>query len=110
MNDLIPQLQSKILELNHSCSLLGEWGEKFANAEREYKVLLRTEALKLKDSGMAVGLINMTVYGIESVANARLNRDIKEAHYKAIQERINAIKLEIRILDSQIAREWNSNE
>lgn len=110
MNDLIPEIQQKILDLNHSCDQLARRGADYAKAERDYRVLLRTEALKMKAEGYAVGLINMTVYGIDEVATARLKRDIAEANYKATQEKINAIKLEIRILDSQIAREWGRNE
>lgn len=110
MDDLITTIQQKILDLNHNCDQLARRGADYAKAERDYRVLLRTEALKMKAEGCAVGLINMTVYGIEEVAGARLQRDIAEANYKATQERINAIKLEIRILDSQIAREWGRNE
>jgi len=110
LNDLIPEIQQKILDLNHSCDQLAKRGADYAYAEKIYRSLLRTEALKMKAEGYAVGLINMTVYGIDEVATARLKRDIAEANYKATQEKINAIKLEIRILDSQIAREWGRNE
>lgn len=56
---------------------------------------------------MAIGLIDKTCYGIPSVAEARFKRDVAETVYKANQEAINSIKLQIRILDAQIAREWS---
>lgn len=80
----------------------------YAIAERDYKVLLRQECLKLKDEGMAIGMISLTCYGIPSVAEARFKRDIAEANYKANQEAINSYKLQLRLLDSQMSREWST--
>lgn len=86
--------------------MLRKTGTAYAEAERDYKILLRTECLKLRDEGVAIGLIDKTCYGIPSVAKARFERDVAEAVYKANQESINSIKLQIRILDAQIQREW----
>lgn len=104
--DLINDVQQKIKELETSVRALRKTGTAFAEAERDYKVLLRTECLKLRDEGTAIGLIDKTCYGIPSVAEARFKRDVAEAVYKANQESINSIKLQIRILDAQIQREW----
>ena len=107
MNDLITEITEKSKQLDMSVKRLRRSGEEFAKAERDYKVLLRQECLKLKDGGMAVGMIDKTCYGIPSVAQARFQRDCAEAVYKANQESINSLKLQIRILDSQIDREWS---
>jgi hypothetical protein len=106
MSDLINDVQQKIKELETSVRALRKTGTAFAEAERDYKILLRTECLKLRDEGVAIGLIDKTCYGIPSVAKARFERDVAEAVYKANQESINSIKLQIRILDAQIQREW----
>ena len=106
--DLIMDVQALIAKLNTSIKMLRKTGSDFAEAERDYKILLRREALKLRDGGLAVGLIDKTVYGIPEVAAARFARDVAEATYKANQESINVLKLQIRILDNQIAREWGS--
>ena len=107
MNDLITELTEKSRQLDVSVKRLRKSGEEFAKAERDYKVLLRQECLKLKDTGMAIGMIDKTCYGIPTVAEARFQRDCAEAVYKANQESINSLKLQIRILDSQIDREWS---
>ena len=104
--DLINDVQQKIKELNTSVKMLRKTGTAYAEAERDYKILLRTECLKLRDEGTSIGLIDKTCYGIPSVAKARFERDVAEAVYKANQESINSIKLQIRILDAQIQREW----
>ena len=104
--DLLNELQQKLKELDISVRQLRVSGTAYAKAERDYKVKLREESLKARDEGMAIGMIDKTVYGIPSVAELRFQRDCAETIYKANQESINSIKLQIRILESQIDREW----
>lgn len=106
MNDLIMDMQALTKKLNTAVLSLRKTGTEFAEAERDYKILFRQEALKLRDEGMPVTLIDKTVYGIPEVADARFRRDVAEASYKANLEAINVWKLQIRILDNQISREW----
>ena len=104
--DLYNDLQQKTRELETSIRLLRQNGTAYAQAERDYKILLRQECLKLRDEGMAIGMINMTAYGIPSVAEARFKRDVAEAVYRANQEAINSTKLQLRLIESQLQREW----
>lgn len=106
--DLYNELESKIQELEISIRSLRKTGQKYAEAERDYKILLRQEVLKLRDEGQAIGVITLTCYGIPSVAEARFKRDTAEAIYKANQEAINSIKLQLRLLESQIQREYGN--
>ncbi len=107
--DLMNELQQKINELNISIKSLRKTGTEFAEAERDYKITLREEALKLRaEKGMPVTLIQQVVYGIPAVAQKRFNRDIKEAIYQANQEAINSTKLQIRIIENQLQREWGN--
>ena len=105
--DLYNELTTKIKELNISIKKLRETGTEFAEAERDYKITLRQEALKLRaEKGMPVTLIQQVVYGVPEVAEKRFNRDVKEAIYQANQEAINSIKLQIRIIEGQLNREY----
>lgn len=108
--DLWNELELKRKELMQAVKALATYGRKYAESERDYKVLLRKTALQLKADGMAVGLLNLVVYGDPEVAKARCERDIQEALYKADQELVNQIKLEMRILESQLNREWSVRE
>lgn len=108
-NDLFNQLQSKTKELEISIKSLRQTGTKYAQAEKDYKVLLRQECLKLRDDGMAIGMIDKTCYGIPSVAEARFKRDVAEAIYKANLEAINSIKLQMRLIENQLQREYGTN-
>lgn len=108
--ELYEELQQKTTQLDYSVKQLRENGTNYAQAEKDYKILLRQECLKLRDEGMAIGMIDKTCYGIPSVAEARFRRDVAEAVYKANQEAINSIKLQMRLLEGQISREWGRNE
>ena len=108
MQDLMQSLQEYSEALDQSVKRLRKNGEALAQAERDYKILLRQEVLKLRDEGMAVGIIDKTIYGVPAVAEARFKRDIADAMYKANQEHINTTKLHLRIIESQISREWNN--
>ena len=104
--ELYAELQAKTRQLEASIKQLRQNGTAYAQAEMEYKMLLRQECLRLRDEGMAIGMIDKTAYGIPSVAQARFKRDVAETVYKANQEAINSIKLQLRLIESQIQREW----
>jgi hypothetical protein len=106
--DLLNELEMKIQELEVSIRSLRKTGQNYAEAEREYKILLRQEVLKLRDEGQAIGVISLICYGIPSVAEARFKRDTAEAIYKANLEAINSIKLQLRLLENQIQREYGT--
>jgi hypothetical protein len=110
MIELYNELQQKTRELETSIKLLRKNGTAYAETEKNYKVLLRMECLKLRDEGMAIGMIDKTCYGIPSVAEARFKRDVAEATYKANQEAINSIKLQLRLIENQLQREWGNTK
>jgi hypothetical protein len=106
--DLGIDLEQKRKQLEVSIKSLRQTGTAYAETERDYKVLLRQECLKLRDEGMAIGMIDKTCYGIPSVAEARFRRDVAEAVYRANQESINSLKLQIRLIENQISREYGN--
>ena len=109
--DLYNELNQKIKELNISIQSLRKTGSEFAEAEKDYKIKLREEALKLRaEKGMPVTLIQQVVYGVPEVAQKRYMRDVKEAVYQANQEAINSIKLQIRVIENQLQREWGASK
>lgn len=108
MNDLYSELQTKTRQLEAAIKQLRHNGTEYAQAEKDYKVLLRQECLRLRDEGMAIGMIDKTCYGIPSVAEARFKRDVAEAVYKANQEAINSTKLQMRLIEAQLQREWGA--
>lgn len=108
--DLVNELNDLCSKLSVSGRKMQEFGTQLAEAERDYKIKLREEALKLRTTkDMPVTLINQVVYGIPEVAELRFKRDVAETMYKVSTESINTLKLKIRVLDAQIQREWGSS-
>lgn len=106
MDSLYQERLVKQKQLDASVRMLRKSGTEYAQAEKDYKILLRQECLKLRDEGMAIGMIDKTCYGVPAVAEARFKRDVAESVYKANQEAINTYKLELRLIEAQISREW----
>ena len=76
--DLFNNIQSLTEKLNHAINVMAKYGKKYAEAEKNYKVVLRQEALKLRaEKNMPVTLIQQVVYGVPDVADKRVKRDIK---------------------------------
>lgn len=105
--DLYEEIEKLMLELTASIKRLRANGEKLAIAERDYKITLRQEALKLRaGDNMPVTLINNVIYGMPEVAEKRFKRDVEQANYDANKEHINVTKLKLRILEAQLSREY----
>lgn len=107
-NDLYNEILAKRKELNQATRLLTETGKARAKAEYRYQVLKTSECLKMRDQGMPVGLIEQTVRGIPEVAKVRFKRDVADVNYDANRDHINSLKLELRLLENQLQREWTA--
>lgn len=104
--DLVVTMQEKLEELETALNDFQTGGIALALAEQEYKVALRKNSLVLKDRGYSATLIDKVILGVKEVADTRYRRDVQSALYEAQKERINITKLEIRILEAQIEREY----
>ena len=106
MFDLINEKNGLQVRLTEAIRLMAKYGKAYAEAESNYKIALAQTALKLKDSGMAVTMLNLVIYGTNPVPALRLKRDTAEVMYKTAQENIQSIKLQLRLVEAQIEREW----
>ena len=104
---LIDEIQQKINQLDSALKLLNKNGIDLAKKERDYKITLRTEALKLREEGMAVTLIDQIIYGVPQVAKLRFERDVAKTNYDTNIEFINSIKLQLRLMEGQASRDWS---
>lgn len=109
--ELWEELDIKNRQLDQALLTLRKNGIALAEAEKDYKEAVSKECLRLRDEGMAVTLISQVIYGLPSISTLRFNRDVALTVYNANQEAINVKKLQIRLIEAQINREWgNSNE
>ena len=108
--DLFDMIQDLNKQLASAIRIMAKYGREFAETEKNYKIALRQEALKLRaEKSMPVTLIQQVVYGVQDVADKRFKRDVAEAMYNTAQENINSIKLQIRVLENQLNREYNNS-
>ena len=106
MAELIQEIGAKSSLLDAAVKQLGVRGKAYAQAERDYKVALAKKIMQEREKGTPVTIISDICKGDNEIARLRFERDCAEVVYKSAMEAIQSIKLQIRILDAQIEREW----
>ena len=107
-NDLINAIGEKVRLLDVAISQLGKRGIAYAQAERNYKIALAKMILEERESGTPVTIMADVCRGNQEIARLRFERDCAEVVYKSAQEAINSYKLQIRLMDNQVQREWGA--
>lgn len=104
--DLWIELEQKRKLLDKAINDLATNGYTLAEKERDYKIEINKKALELRAEDTPVTLINTIIYGYEDIAKLRFERDTAQVKYNSNLEYINTIKLQIRILENQLSREY----
>lgn len=104
--DLWVQIEEKCKMLEKAIKDLAKNGYDLAEKEKTYKIAVSKKVFELKKDGTPATLINLVIYGMPEIAELRNHRDLAEAKYTANQEYINVMKLQIRILENQLNREY----
>lgn len=107
MNDLVNEISAKVALLDKAVLQFGSRGRTYAQAEHDYRVALSKRILEHRADGMPVTIISDVCRGEPDIARLRLERDIAETVYNSAREAIQSYKLQIRILDAQLEREWS---
>lgn len=106
--ELWQAIEKELELLDAAVKALRPRGEKKARTEHAYRVALSKRLLELRAAGQPVTHLLEIAKGEDEIAMLRLERDIAESMYESAQEAINVQKLKIRILESQLAREWGN--
>lgn len=88
---------------------LKDRGIALAKAESEYQTAKSKRALELKAEGYAATMIALILKGDEQVSVKLFERDCAQALYDSAKEALQCYKLDARLLEAQISREWNQN-
>ena len=107
--DLVNLLNSKITDLNVSVKKLRQTGEDYAKAYTEYRIALAKELMILKNEGYAITLAGDIARGKPDVAHLKFQEISKEAIYLANREAINSVKLQIKIIQEQLNKEYGGD-
>lgn len=102
MQDLYNEMQRLRNELNLAIEFSKSRGKELAIAERDYRIALAKQILIERDNKVPVTIISDICRGKEDIAELKFKRETLEVLYKSAGERINATKLEIRIVEGQI--------
>lgn len=106
--DLINELGGKIKMLDAMPALIEKRGREKALTECNYRKALRKLILEERSKGTPVTVISDIVRGDEKTADLKFARDVAESLYDAAKEACNVYKIESKILENQIQREWSS--
>ncbi|SCH19866.1 Uncharacterised protein [uncultured Clostridium sp.] len=105
-DNLMDELWQKFKMLDAAIKELRSRGSAYAQAEQDYRVELAKCILLEREKGTPVTIISDVCRGDRTIAGLKFNRDVADVVYKSALEAVNVYKLQIRILDEQIEREW----
>lgn len=104
--DLMAELNCNMEMMLKALKQLSKRGRAQAQAEYDYRVALQKKILQERDKGTPVTIISDICRGTPDVARLKMERDIAEVVYKSAQEAINAYKIQIKVLENTIDREY----
>lgn len=106
---LYQELQNKVGLLDVAVREIRARGTAYSQAERDYRVALRKAVLDERGKGTPVTIISDVCRGREDIAQLRLERDCAETLYRSALEALNVYKLQARLIENQIAREYGQS-
>ena len=108
--DIMIEIENLRKELNGSIQEYIKKGIDYATAYRDYRVELAKELLYQKEIKTPATTAYDIARGKENVANAKFKEISTEAYYKAELEKINSIKLQLRMLETQYKIEFGGSD
>lgn len=106
--DLYTELQQLRAKLGEYIGEYRRCGIEHAKRDREYYMLKAAKTLELKEEGMPATVIAQVIKGEESVAAARERMLVAEVMTRAALEAVLSTKLQVKLVDSQLQREWST--
>ncbi len=99
---VIEQMEMTRQALTRGNTTLKTLAIKKAEAERNYRVEVRKEILKLRLEKVPTTILHDLVRGNEKIAELRLKRDIAESDYYTCISSIENLRLDIEVLRSKL--------
>ena len=81
-------------------------GQEYAKAQRDYRVMLRQTILKLRADGTPTTILSDLARGDDDVAAAKEQEIISKTLLESCQEAINVYKIQLKLLQEQINKEY----
>lgn len=109
MQDLMQEMQTLRVMLDRAVAEAKARGQNLAKCDHDYSVAKAKYILEQRAEGVPVTIITDLAKGDENVARLRMERDIAQTLYDSSKEAINSYKLQLRIVQEQISREWGKS-
>lgn len=100
--ELVNALKKTRKDLMESVEKWRTYGIALAGAERSFRTALSKMIIRLREERKVPWTAcSDLARGMDSVEGLRFARDVAQVHYAAEQERINVLKIEVRMLESE---------
>ena len=104
--ELVQELEKITNLLNQAIPRLKKRGREYAKAYRDYRVELAKQLLVYKAQGCPVTLCSDLARGEEKVADLKRLEIETETLYRSCLEAINVYKIQIKVIQEQIKKEY----
>ena len=105
--DIMQEMSTLRVMLDRAVTEAKERGRVLAKCEHDYRVAKAKYILQQRTEGTPVTILADLAKGEGHIARLCMERDIAQTLYDSSKEAINSYKLQIRIVQEQIQREWN---
>lgn len=102
-------IQDDLKQLSAMVAEMREMAKSYAIADATYRRVKALAILDERNRGTAATIARDVIYSRQDVFDALMERDSAEVVYEAQKEGINALKLEIRVMEAQMQREWSQS-
>ena len=106
--DLYSERELLRRKLDQCIKMLRQTASDYARADRDYNVAVRACWMRLRDKDMPIGMISKVYKGEDDVAEKRFKLIEAEAMKDANKEAVMSYKLQLRLVEEQIQREFSS--
>ena len=107
--DLMGQMLRLNQELTNNIAQLRQQGDAVARTERDYQSAKSQTWLRMRTEGVSVTEVKDSIKGHVDVVNKLFARDKARVDYDVTKECINVYKLQLKLIENQIAREWGES-
>lgn len=108
--DLTVAVSEKMAALDSAMGSLRESGHRLAAAQRDYQRAKNVRMFEMQAEGQTATFISGAVKGDPNVNAAMFQRDMAQVDYESDRDLVNVLKLEIRVLMNELAREYGWNQ
>lgn len=104
---LINELKEKIEMLDKAIERQVYLGTDWCKKKYTYKTAMYKRIMEERANKTPVSILSKICQCSPDIAVIEMEENISEVLYKAEQERINALKIQIKTINDQISREWS---